>query len=447
MTVDTQIAMMDDEITVAYSCTAKKQRQFFDVLDRLASTWKPICPNTGRRIRIRLFPLFCEERGPPTLNRQLQHRAIDAVLHKRTDDMAALLSRSQSRVRAHARAVSALRLLALRATLRVENVVSLDSLPVVWRVVDRCSIAHSVSRAFASLATSPPSARDMAVRGLPWGHVGLHTTVKAARHAIESCVRFPVILKRRLACGTKASHDMVIAHDMRAALTALAEVYGVRLASSDMQHDPEAYAQSDSYASSDDNDDDDGYLAEHMHDADLFKSYLLHDAHDDEHDGLDDDARERLGHDDDFGAGVIVQQFVAGHGGALFKVYAIGDDITIQSRASVDIRDVSDVGDDGYYYFNSQNLDRAEVEFGADCDGHMVVKPDVALVKKIVNRVREEINLDLIGIDLIYDVHRKCYHLIDVNYFPGFKGISNAHESVLQLICKRVCEQQGDSRR
>jgi glutathione synthase/RimK-type ligase-like ATP-grasp enzyme len=53
-----------------------------------------------------------------------------------------------------------------------------------------------------------------------------------------------------------------------------------------------------------------------------------------------------------------------------------------------------------------------------------------ASIKKLAQILAKELNLKIFGFDLIKPLHTKKYYLIDVNDFPGFKGIQDI-EAVL----------------
>lgn len=322
--------------------------------------------------------------------------------------------------------------------------VALDDLNHVWQVVDRVHVARATDRAIQSLhacamerncitpSRMPARHRSHevvdnggdsfrpAVDTLAWTHVPVKEGVKGVRAAIDHSLVFPIILKRRLACGTKASHDMVIAYDMEGVIKCLSEVFGVRLLADETD-------ESDCY--------DEGY-------ASVKECDMVDDCHD--RDSITCGLQRKksgLYGDGDFGSGVIAQQFVRRHGGILFKVYAIGEDITIQTRASVQVSQEAMAVKKGYYYFNSQHLDRTQLTLSYEGRHHDITKPSASLIRNVVQKIRQQVDLSLVGIDLIYDLDTKCYNVIDINYFPGFKGMGSApYESLLQMISSRVSD-------
>lgn len=345
------------------------------------------------------------------------------------------------------------RLAVLDKTQTTMRAARVDDLRAVQRLVDRARMSRVIDRAL-TMASSP------FVYALPWAHITARRRPAAALRAALRCtpaLRFPLILKRRLACGTKTSHEMVIAYNARGARAALVDVFGFDNDIDDANDTDDDSDDSDgSYGSKDtvvlhaddpkDGDESDatdsapGYsVVDNGVRADLVDDDDKRHA-DDEN---DDDGGEDLGRDplvfgpgplDDFERDVVAQQYVPQHGGVLFKVYAIGGKVAVQSRPSVrPAQDADDCLERGYYAFHSQQLGRGEGdEWGAR------FKPPDELVEKIVHSVQRELGLSMVGVDVVYDLWRKVYYVVDVNYFPGYKGVGEVYDWILEEICERV---------
>lgn len=146
---------------------------------------------------------------------------------------------------------------------------------------------------------------------------------------------------------------------------------------------------------------------------------------------------------DDIATGIVAQEFIPNHGGVLFKVYAVGDKVAVQPRAS--IHDNMESSPGGYFCFDSQRLSRA-VDFTFDpisgvSEGTDAIMPSREVVAAVVAELSRELDLSLIGVDIVHDIQSGMYFVVDVNYFPGYNGVHQAHEWVLQHICDLVWKQ------
>lgn len=275
-------------------------------------------------------------------------------------------------------------------------VVAVDPLDGVWKLVDRRLICQAVDQAFSHGRDARFVTPCDSVGAVPWVQVSVKQTDQEIRQHIQGNLRFPIILKRRLACGSKASHEMVVAYDIDGALTAINVVFGPGPVI--MEKDKPM---------------GNGFLP-----------------------GLVQPAN-------DFACDVIAQEFIADHGGILFKIYAIGSRVVVQPRLSVDHTISGPAG--GYYYFDSQRLGRTEElkGFAFDqntgcCKATEAVKPSQELTASIVTDLSKELGLTLVGVDLVYDVRLKKYYVVDINYFPGYKGIATANKWILEHVCNLV---------
>lgn len=386
------------EILVGYVASRKKQRQFFDPLEVIAATWKgPLGPD-GPLVSIRLIRLADDEPIPPTLH---------AVFHKRTDDMAAAVATADNAAAIRCSTLASIlqdrhfltpRFLLHRglAPQRSYPVVPIDPLDGVWRLVDRSLICQAVDSSFGNARQPRTLTSCETVASVPWVQISSKQSDQEIRQKIQDNLKFPIILKRRLACGSKASHEMVIAYDIDGALTAINAVFGPGPVT--LENDKPM---------------DNGFLP-----------------------GLVQPANN-------FACEVIAQEFIADHGGILFKIYAIGSRLVVQPRLSVDHKISGPAG--GYYYFDSQRLGRTEGMDGYAfdqatrcCKATEAVMPSQELSASIVTGLSKELGLTLLGVDLVYDVRLKRYCVVDINYFPGYKGITTAKKWILEHICNLV---------
>lgn len=405
-------------ITIAYT-THLKKRTFIDNLKKFAQTWRGNLQPLGQSVRVNLVPLF-EDDGI-TLTPTVQRLHIHAILHKRTDDMAAVLAHEDQNALCRLSVLSDILQRGIPVIVSEERPIiykrlpaaQIDPLSGIWRLVDRAQLLTVIDNAFGGVEhTDGDSKRSIGykdlvhqhnqVRTLPWTMLStLVTDVRDIENVLEAKgVQFPVIIKPRLACGDPVSHCMVVASNSTQVASALEKVFRVS-----------------------------GTLSK-------------------------------------FAESVVVQQFVSRHDNVLFKLYALGTHVLVQSRLSIgfankvergirrasseernegDREDKNCVESDEFFYFDSQALpNKNVVKFNEDTGrgiGADVVKPDHKLAKKIIHKLRQRLDgISLLGADVVCDVDEKTYFIVDVNYFPGYKHFPEAHSYLLQLVVDQVVE-------
>lgn len=340
---------------------------------------------------------------------------LDAIIHKRTDDMAVLLPcHGDSPLDAVATEAVRGRMVALNAALAPPSVTAIDCLSGVWRVVDRFRLVDAV---------------DVALRRARLPRVGIlpHTDGAALMAPARSgtaprwlTAGGPLLLKRRRACGEAASHELLLVADAAAGRRALS-----------------------------------GVLSRH------------------------------------YPADVLVTPFIEDHGGVVFKVYAIGRSVTIQTRASISPalgREVGGAGGgSGILSFDIDTMlslkktrlphagagDRGGgSSFGrpgggggwpaAPCTDVQAVSavvepasplvpgeppspPSHQLASALVRAIGGELGMTLLGIDLVCNARTGIYYVVDVNYFPGYTGVVDAHDVLLRHVREAVNDRRGRS--
>lgn len=392
-------------ITVAYSTNKKKQKTFFDALVRHSRTWVGYCGPNHTKVTVRFLELDPED--PKALSHLLTTSSppthIHAVIHKRTDDMAAALLANDPQA-AHRVAV-------LEQILKPRHspesrrlpIVPFDPLDGIWRVLDRREICRAVDAAFSRpqlpyspALTCPQKDRRLQskeITTVPWVHIPSRKGLDAVSLAIQGNLTFPIIMKRRLACGTKSSHEMVVAYDMEGAIAAANTIFSVA-------------------------------------------------EHDTSHTQPAGNTNRGSSDDDDIATDIIAQEYVVNNGGVLFKVYAIGPSVVVQPRCTIDANYKHN--ESGFYCFDSQKNTKGETyDFDPDtgCSKSTeAVMPSRKFASSIVSELSKELGLTLVGIDVVYNTRTKNYHVIDINFFPGYKGVGKAYDQLLQLVCNRVLE-------
>ncbi|GAB0498096.1 hypothetical protein MMPV_009437 [Pyropia vietnamensis] len=228
---------------VGVTCNAKKQSLFFahlnEAADRHGIQLVPLPLDAGdaeREWQLSQSPRHADRHGcsdsdsihededdaggglaaGPSAVARLQ---LDAIIHKRTDDMAVLLPcHGDSPLDAVATEAVRGRMVALNAALAAPSVTAVDCLSGVWRVVDRFRLVDAV---------------DAALRRARLPHVGIlpHADGAALMAPARSCTAprwltagGPLLLKRRRACGEAASHELLLVADAAAGRRALSGV-------------------------------------------------------------------------------------------------------------------------------------------------------------------------------------------------------------------------------
>ena len=57
-------------------------------------------------------------------------------------------------------------------------------------------------------------------------------------------------------------------------------------------------------------------------------------------------------------------------------------------------------------------------------------------MKKLTQILSKELNLKIFGYDLVKPVNQNKYYLIDLNDFPGFRGLKNIENVFVDFIKK-----------
>lgn len=392
-----------EQITVAYTASRKKERKCFASLLQTASTWIGKGPK-GQDVSIRILRLF--EHGNLTeVSPEIKNLSIHAIMHKRTDDMALCVSDGNHQAIQRMNAFED----AIRSKLHLicgkpQSFIMLDPLECVWRLIDRRQIYQAIDNSFGSPNTAahpnrscsspnPPRPPILsAIKSLPWVDVPLDRGTEAIRNAVEGRLTFPVILKRRVACGTQSSHEMAVARDIDGLIAAAKDIFALL--------EPTSGSDSDETAP------DPAHVG----------TYRYH---------------------------ALAQEFRSHTDGLIFKGYIIGSRLDIQPRRGIDVKDIS-LKKGSYFRFNSQTKCTATIPGFHPLTGCSktteAVQPSLDLCKAAVAAMTKEIGLSLMGFDIVYDIRSKTYHIVDINFFPSYKGWTKAvtNDYLLQHICDCV---------
>lgn len=135
---------------------------------------------------------------------------------------------------------------------------------------------------------------------------------------------------------------------------------------------------------------------------------------------------------------MVVQEFVK-HGGAVFKVYVVGDHhVKCVKRRSLPDKLAEDEGDsDGGVLRISRISNSKEA-----VDVNEVEMPPREVVEEVARGLRKELELRLFNFDIIRDFCKNGkYVVIDINYFPGYEKLPD-YESVFTDFLLDVVQNQ-----
>lgn len=146
-----------------------------------------------------------------------------------------------------------------------------------------------------------------------------------------------------------------------------------------------------------------------------------------------DKLKRFVGRDED----VVAQRFVP-HYGIILKVYVLDDHFFISLRPSIEQAAE-------FISFNSQDLRK---DFNPDelfSEKYQQVEALIndlnfkSTLKSFISRVRSEFNgISLFGLDLVICEDSGRLNILDINYFPGYKNISEFPDLFASFLEKRI---------
>lgn len=158
-----------------------------------------------------------------------------------------------------------------------------------------------------------------------------------------------------------------------------------------------------------------------------------------------DEGDDTLAPCDDLLRDVFVQEYVQDSGCVVFKISAVGDRYEVIAREGL----TADLTATplGYFLFDSQDMKSdAVVEFDertATFTHSSAIMPSKQLLDAICQSVRSELELEIVGIDVLFDVRKSAFCIVDVNYFPSYRGIPCAPDWILENICTKAWNNSG----
>eukprot|EP01090_Pellita_catalonica_P022026 TRINITY_DN8415_c0_g1_i1.p1 TRINITY_DN8415_c0_g1~~TRINITY_DN8415_c0_g1_i1.p1 ORF type:complete len:336 (-),score=58.25 TRINITY_DN8415_c0_g1_i1:11-1018(-) len=146
-------------------------------------------------------------------------------------------------------------------------------------------------------------------------------------------------------------------------------------------------------------------------------------------------------HVDSLKAPFLLQEFF-NHDGVIFKIYALGEKFFITKKNSIPNLDVNHAE---IVRFDSQlplvpQLAAARDPSDTKTDQELIdnaKNPDSDLVAQINAKLHTSLDLSLFGYDLIIESSTGDASVIDVNYFPSYKGMENFAELLFQYLATK----------
>jgi len=136
----------------------------------------------------------------------------------------------------------------------------------------------------------------------------------------------------------------------------------------------------------------------------------------------------------------IVQPFI-NHDAQILKVYVLGDTITQLRRPSLPNTTKGPVSE-GPAFVPFGRISNAGGDKEKDCkvlpeNESSVPEMSQQLLKLVVREMIARLDVRLFGVDFIRDRETGHYMIIDVNYLPGYYGVPNVFEQLLDMMLSK----------
>jgi inositol-1,3,4-trisphosphate 5/6-kinase/inositol-tetrakisphosphate 1-kinase len=133
----------------------------------------------------------------------------------------------------------------------------------------------------------------------------------------------------------------------------------------------------------------------------------------------------------------VAQSFI-NHSAILYKILVVGCKQYIIQRPS--LKNLYP-GNYPTIFFDTQDVSKADSDHPLNAVDYATlhdqpVKPDWVYLDRLGQSMRETMQLDLFGFDVIIDSETCQYGVIDVNFFPGFEAIDNFFGLLLEHIVR-----------
>ncbi|XP_066989477.1 inositol-tetrakisphosphate 1-kinase-like isoform X3 [Macrobrachium rosenbergii] len=135
----------------------------------------------------------------------------------------------------------------------------------------------------------------------------------------------------------------------------------------------------------------------------------------------------------------VAQSFI-NHGAVLYKLFVLGPVWFVVVRPS--LKNFY-AGERETVHFNSHHVSKADSQSPLNQldpvdKAEDLPKADPAVFNRIVSLVREALNMDLLGIDVVVESSTGKYGIIDVNAFPSYDSVPSVMEHLVDLLVFRM---------
>ena len=147
----------------------------------------------------------------------------------------------------------------------------------------------------------------------------------------------------------------------------------------------------------------------------------------------------------------LLQEF-CNHGGILYKMFVIGDQISVFERPS--IKNINCFEKHDIITFNTRQISKIGKDFNPELHEQdpntrtwhsCEEKPDLldnVVLQAIRNKISKFADLKLYGLDILKDLQGN-YAVVDLNHFPGYTGVKEQQfsEDIVRMI--KQCTRKG----
>lgn len=213
-------------------------------------------------------------------------------------------------------------------------------------------------------------------------------------HRALQDVGFPVIIKTGIATGIEGAHDVIVATDLESASKIIMDSNLVKLEGSS----PVRVA---------------GSLDLSV--ASAPKSLCF----------IDDICAETCGE------GIILQEYIPNHGGIVYKLYVVGSKRYVVLKRSLPIIQEQLTPGKLPIFLSELQIRAFSSPVSSQENDHTL---SAAVISTIAEEAQVCMDLCIFGIDFIFDIDKNKFYLVDINFFPSFRGVPDGQKHILDYI-------------
>ncbi|KAJ8290365.1 hypothetical protein GJAV_G00011920 [Gymnothorax javanicus] len=142
----------------------------------------------------------------------------------------------------------------------------------------------------------------------------------------------------------------------------------------------------------------------------------------------------------------VIQSFI-NHNAVLYKVFVVGESYTVVERPSLK-NFPSGPADRKAIFFNSHNVSKPESSSdltSRDNVEGVSLPPNDDVIRELSKSLRQALGVSLFGIDVIINNQTGQHAVIDINAFPGYEGVPEFFNDLLNHIISVLQGQASNS--